>query len=50
METWLLQKRDVRHHRTEQNSYDVARGVDRYVCLLHLLLLLEMVHLVYCVH
>ena len=27
-------KRDVRHHRTEQNRADVARGVDRYVCLL----------------
>lgn len=50
METWLLQQGEVRHRRTEQNSYDVARGVDRYVCLLYLLLLLVMVHLVYCVY
>lgn len=50
METWLLQQGDVRHHRTEQDSYDVARGVNRYVCLSYLLLLLDIVHLVYCVY
>lgn len=37
----------MRHHRTAELSYDVARGVDRCLCLLYLLLILDTVHLVY---
>lgn len=43
------ERRETSQDRAKQN-YDVARGLDRYVCLLYLLLVLDMVHLVYCVY